>query len=101
MKILLICGVGASSGFIAQAMRRAAKSRGIEVKILARSESELMDNIDSASCLLIGPHLAYQEEMIKNSIAQYNVPYTFIPEDIYGAIDGDGALDVALSIIKK
>ena len=39
MKILLMCGAGASSGFMAQAMRKAAKEQGIEnFEIIARSE---------------------------------------------------------------
>lgn len=101
MKILLICGVGASSGFIAQAMRKAAKKRKLEVTIAARSESELLDNIKDADCLLVGPHLAYQEQLIKDSAAPYGVPYAFIDEEIYGSIDGEGALDQALEMIQK
>ena len=30
MKILLMCGAGASSGFMAQAMRKAAKAQNME-----------------------------------------------------------------------
>lgn len=101
MKILLICGVGASSGFIAQMMRRAAKSRGLDATIIARSESELLDSVKDADCLLVGPHLAYQEELISNAVAPYNVPYGFISEEIYGSLDGAGALDFALELINK
>ena len=43
MKILLMCGAGASSGFMAQAMRKAAKEQGIEnFEIIARSEACLL-----------------------------------------------------------
>ena len=44
--ILLACGAGASSGFIAQKMRKAAQSRGLEVGIRAISDTEIMENID-------------------------------------------------------
>lgn len=101
MKILLICGVGASSGFIAQAMRKAAKKRKLEITIVARSESELLDNVQDVDCLLVGPHLAYQEQLIKDSTAPYGVPYAFINEETYGSIDGEGALNQALKIIQK
>ena len=101
MKILLICGVGASSGFIAQAMRKAAKKRKMEVTIVARSESELLDNVKDADCLLVGPHLAYQEKLIKESTSPYHIPYAFIDETVYGFIDGEGALDQALELIDK
>lgn len=41
--ILLICGSGASSGFMAANMRKAAKKKGLNYEIKARSESELAD----------------------------------------------------------
>lgn len=100
MKILLVCGVGASSGFIAQAMRKAAKKRKLEATIIARSESELIDSVKDSDCLLIGPHLAYQKESIEQSIAPYHVPFAFIDEEVYGMIDGERALDQALALIK-
>lgn len=99
MKVLLICGVGASSGFIAQQMRRAAKAQGIDASIIARSESELLDAVKDVDVLLIGPHLAYQEETIKNAIAPFGVPYGFISEEIYGSLDGAAALEFAQELI--
>lgn len=39
--ILLICGSGASSGFMAANMRKAVKKEGLDYKIKARSEAEL------------------------------------------------------------
>ena len=47
--ILLACGAGASSGFIAQKMRKAAQKQGLEVSIRAVSDTEVME-IGRASC---------------------------------------------------
>ncbi len=55
--ILLICGSGASSGFMAANMRKAAKKKGLNYEIKARSESELADYADSIDALMVGPHL--------------------------------------------
>ena len=41
LNVLLVCGSGASSGFMATNMRRAAVARGVEMDIKARSESEI------------------------------------------------------------
>ncbi|MEG0275365.1 MAG: PTS sugar transporter subunit IIB [Longicatena sp.] len=101
MEILLVCGVGASSGFIAKAMRKAAKAKGLDATIIARSESELLSSVKDADCLLIGPHLAYQREAIEKSIAPYHVPFAFINEEVYGTIDGERALLQALDLIKE
>ena len=35
--VLLVCGSGASSGFMAANMRKAASARGIEITVNARS----------------------------------------------------------------
>ncbi|WP_440897074.1 PTS sugar transporter subunit IIB [Amphibacillus sp. Q70] len=94
--ILLICGAGASSGFIAGAIRKAAKKRKIEVSVKARSESELEEHIDNIDCLLIGPHLAYKEETLKEQTKDRNIKISIIPQDIYGSLDGNRALDLIL-----
>lgn len=100
MKILLICGAGASSGFMAQAMRRAAKAQGIELTVLARSEGELRDNLDGTNIVLIGPHLAYKEPAIKAVLDSHGIPHMIIPEDIYGSLDGEELLELALEAIE-
>lgn len=44
--ILLICGSGASSGFMAAAIRKAAKKRGEQVTVKAASESQIDERIN-------------------------------------------------------
>ena len=59
LNVLLVCGSGASSGFMATNMRRAAVARGVEMDIKARSESEIENYVDAIDALMVGPHLAY------------------------------------------
>ena len=46
LNVLLVCGSGASSGFMAANMRKAASKQGLEIDIKARSESEIENYID-------------------------------------------------------
>lgn len=46
--ILLVCGTGASSGFMAKNIRQAAKARNIEIGVKARSDSVVEDYIEAA-----------------------------------------------------
>ena len=55
--ILLVCGTGASSGFMAKNIRQAAKARNIEIGVKARSDSVVEDYIEDIDLLLVGPHL--------------------------------------------
>ena len=57
--ILLVCGTGASSGFMAKNIRQAAKARNIEIGVKARSDSVVEDYIEDIDLLLVGPHLLY------------------------------------------
>ena len=41
LNVLLVCGSGASSGFMAANMRKAASKQGLDIDIKARSESEI------------------------------------------------------------
>lgn len=99
--ILLVCGGGASSGFMAANMRKAAKKRGIEITIQARSESELEEHLDTTDMLLIGPHLSYMEEDIKAQLGDRPMKVAVIPQNIYGPLDGNKAIDFALDLENK
>ena len=43
--VLLVCGSGASSGFMAANIRKAASARGLEITVTARSESEVLNYV--------------------------------------------------------
>lgn len=96
--ILLICGSGASSGFMAAAIRKAAKKRGEEVSVKAASESQLDERINEIDYLLIGPHLSYMLDDIQKQTADKNVKVAVIPQSTYGTLNGDKALDLILSL---
>lgn len=96
--ILIVCGGGASSGFLAQNIRKAAKKRGVKLKIKARSESEIEQYIESIDALLYGPHLKYMEDDLKEKANQYNVPIEMIDQIVYGCLDGERGLEMILQL---
>ena len=52
--VLLVCGLSASSGFMAANMRKASKKVGLDYKIQVRSEAELGDYADQIAALMLG-----------------------------------------------
>ncbi|MGC6768240.1 PTS sugar transporter subunit IIB [Enterococcus sp. LJL128] len=100
INMMLCCGAGMSSGFLAQKTRKAAKKRGISGTIEARSESEIAQYLDSIDILLLGPHYAAFKEEMTEQAAPYNVVVDVIPQDIYGMLDGDGLIDFAIQKLK-
>ena len=66
IRILLACGIGASTGFMAANMRKAAKAKNLDVTIHAVSKSQVSEYADKIDVLLLGPHFSaevpeYQE----------------------------------------
>lgn len=97
--ILLVCGTGASSGFMAKNIRNAAKKRGMEISVKARSDSEVEDYIEEIDLLMVGPHLKYMLHDLEDIADPYDVPVRIIDEDAYGSLDGDAVLDAIIQVL--
>lgn len=96
MRILVVCGAGASSTFIAVRMRKTAELRGLTVTVTAGSESDLAYGLAGIDVLLIGPHLAGLYDDIREHADQAGVGVVLLPATIFAARDGTVALDLAL-----
>ncbi len=96
--ILLVCGSGASSGFMAKSIRQAAKDRGLDWSVQARSDSVVEDYIDQIDLLLVGPHLAYMIDDLKEIADDYDVEVEIIPKEPYGNLDGPAVCDFVLGL---
>ena len=101
MKILLCCGAGMSSGYLAQYTRKAAKKRKMNVSIEARSHSDIGSYLSSIDILMVGPHYAGELKEFENMAKPYDIPVCVIPQNIYGQLDGDKLLEYAMAEIEK
>ncbi|MFA9378307.1 MAG: PTS sugar transporter subunit IIB [Lachnotalea sp.] len=101
MEILFVCGGGASSSFIAQNVKKAAKKAEVNVNVEAIGETELEDYADKRDVILIGPHLKYLKKDLAEIIDEYDVPYAFISEQDYAKMDGESILRQALKLAAK
>lgn len=96
IKILLCCGAGMSSGFLASSARKAAKKQKINASVEARSFSEANEYMSSIDVLLLGPHYATELNNFRNKAESYGVAVDVIPQDIYASLDGARLLELAL-----
>lgn len=91
--VLLVCGSGASSGFMAVNIRKAAKKRGLEMSVTARSEAEIPNYIDDVDVIMVGPHLKYLVNEISNKYGDKNVTVLLMKPSYYSLLNGEAALD--------
>ncbi|WP_238917139.1 PTS sugar transporter subunit IIB [Clostridium sp. YIM B02555] len=99
LNVLLVCGSGASSGFMAANMRKSAKEKEIDITITARSEAEIDNYVDEIDALMIGPHLAYLLDEIDEILDGTQVKAILMKPEYYSTLDGNKALDHLLSEI--
>lgn len=97
LNVLLICGSGASSGFMAANIRKAAKKRNLNMDIKARGEAEIENYINDIDALLVGPHLAYIMEDINDLTQDTDVKVLLMKPSYYSTLDGEAALDDLLN----
>ncbi|WP_344783368.1 PTS sugar transporter [Microbacterium kribbense] len=95
MRIIVVCGAGASSTFVAQRMRRAIGAAGRRDVVTAVSITALPDRLDDADVLLVGPHLADRSDDLTRAAAGRGVRVIVLPGDIFGDRDGSRALALA------
>lgn len=98
-RVLLVCGSGASSGFMASNIRKAAKSKHVDISVIARSEKNMEEYLPELDVLLIGPHYKQILDDTKKLAETYNVKVEVIDAKAYGALDGNAVLNHILEII--
>lgn len=99
LRVLLVCGSGASSGFMATNMRKAASQQGLDIDIKARSESEIENYIDEIDALMVGPHLAYVLDDIDGYVGDSNVKVILMKPEYYSTLNGEMAIEHLVSVL--
>ncbi|MGP3535509.1 PTS sugar transporter subunit IIB [Microbacterium sp. RD1] len=99
MRILVVCGAGASSTFVAQRVRRAASERGLPYAAVAGTTSSLEIDLDSADLVLVGPHLAGQREHIERTAAAHGAAVVVLPDDVFTDLTGERTLDLVVAAV--
>lgn len=94
MRILVVCGAGASSTFVAQRVRHAAHDQGFPYSAFAGTERSLPIDLDGADVVLVGPHLAHALERIARDAAERGTTVVLLPADIFTDLDGTRTLDL-------
>jgi len=92
-KILIVCGAGASSTFLAHRLRAGAKERGVDASFRSETLSGLADSLPEADVLLVGPHLESQFDGLRHQAEAVGVAAALLPHDVFGVHGADTVLD--------
>ncbi len=95
LRVLLCCGAGISSGFLASNARKYVKKVDLPITIEARSHSEAAEFLPNIDVLLLGPHYASSLESFVNIAKPYGTKVAVIPEIVYSSLDGKALIELA------
>lgn len=98
LRILLACGIGASTGFMAANMRKYVKKNNLDIKVSAVSKSQVMEYADKIDVLLLGPHFSSEVGKYQNELRDHNVKVMAIDSDYYASLDGESILKDAINL---
>ncbi|MBW8872580.1 MAG: PTS IIB subunit [Leifsonia sp.] len=96
MRIVVVCGAGASSTFVAVKLRSAARNRGADVEVQPGSASQL-ESLAGVDVVLVGAHLEYAVPALRERAAATGTAVAVLPPVSPAALDGERALDLALN----
>lgn len=94
MRILVVCGAGASSTFVALRLRRAAMVAGLALDVSAGTESTIPNGLDGIAAVLVGPHLEAELPRIRDHAALRGVRVVLLPRDVFTDLDGSRTLEL-------
>ncbi|WP_149085806.1 MULTISPECIES: PTS sugar transporter subunit IIB [Microbacterium] len=94
MRILVVCGAGASSTFVAQRLRTAAAASGLDWAADAGVESTVA--LGGHDLVLVGPHLRDRLDAIRGLTG---APVAVLPDDVFTDREGGRTLLLAQSIL--
>jgi PTS system cellobiose-specific IIB component len=97
MRVVVVCGAGASSTFVAVRIRRAAAANGTPIDVVASSESQLETSLVAADVLLVGAHLGPRLAAVRERAEAASVDVVLLPEDAAAGADPDALLALALT----
>lgn len=97
--ITLICAAGMSTSILMNKMQESAKVQGLDIKVIAMSESKFEEYDEPTEVLLLGPQISYLEDDIREQYEPKGIKVAVIDMMDYGTLNGEKVLKDALALL--
>ncbi|MCS5732589.1 PTS sugar transporter subunit IIB [Herbiconiux daphne] len=98
-RVLIICGAGASSTFLALRLRGVARSRGLDLTVEAGTRFDLDDRLTGTDLLLVGPHLGAEFAELQARANDAGVGAALLPDTVFDAGGAEAAADLVADLL--
>jgi len=101
MRILVVCGAGASSTFVAQRINKAARARSLDYSATASDEASLTAALESSDLVLLGPHVAARLDRVKELAAPRGIEVVVLDAQVFSDLDGTKTLAQIEAVVSE
>lgn len=98
MKWLLCCYAGMTTSLLAVKLEEETAKRGMDVKIVATPVADVEGGLEGASAVLLGPHVRFVLDSVRNS-AGPDMPIYVIPPQDFGTMNVKSIVDAVLALL--
>lgn len=99
--VLIVCGAGASSTFLASRIRRAAEAQGLSLVVEAGSQEDVPSRLDGVDVLLVGSHLAASYDSLAAHAIDRGVRAALLPPTASGPDGAEAALELVRGLARS
>jgi cellobiose PTS system EIIB component len=100
-RVLIVCGAGASSTFLALRVRAVARERGLDLVVEAGTVEDLEERLPATDALLVGPHLAAQFDELLLRATGTGTQAGLLPDDVFGPGGAEAATDLLGELLAR
>lgn len=90
-----------STSLLVKRMKQCAEKQGKNYQIWAIPDDIIRDHIRKADVVLVGPHIRYQLENIREMAKKKGIPVAIINTIDYGMFNGEKVLNDAEQLIRE
>jgi PTS system cellobiose-specific IIB component len=101
LRIFVVCSYALSSSLLAEKMQKFAEEEGMSVEAQFVSPDQLKDRMSECDVVLLSPQVRFNKAVFQKLLDPVGVPVVDIPMQIYGHVDAEKAIALAVEAYKE
>jgi len=101
LRIYVVCSYALSSSLLVEKMQELSRERDIPIESRYMSPEKLKENLDKCDVVLLSPQVRFSKSIFQELFEPLGVPVIEIPMQIYGLVDAEKAIELAIRSVKN
>lgn len=101
LRIYVVCSYALSSSLLVEKMQELSRERDMPIESIYMSPEKLKENLDKCDVVLLSPQVRFSKSIFQELFEPLGVPVIEIPMKIYGLVDAESAIELAIRSVKN